>query len=301
MKLAHYQKGNDLRVGIVTEKFLYDISDSAWRAGMTNYPTTASIDSLLASGTLERLTHDGEKLVKSGVGIPLDSLKLRSPILAPQKILLVAVNYKAHGKESNVAPPSSPYLFAKFSNALIGPEDPILKPKVSQKVDWEVELAVIIGKRGKYISKDKALDHVAGYAVSNDISFRDFQLPPGFPEKLNPFGMNWIKGKSLDASFPLGPWLVTRDEIPDPQVLDISLAVNGQTKQSSNTSEMIFKVDDLIEYISSGITVMPGDIISTGTPHGVASGTGQPYLKDGDLIEATIQNIGTLRNPVKAE
>jgi 2-keto-4-pentenoate hydratase/2-oxohepta-3-ene-1,7-dioic acid hydratase in catechol pathway len=162
-------------------------------------------------------------------------------------------------------------------------------------------LAVIIGKRGKYIEKSDALEHVAGYAVSNDVSFRDFQLPPGWPERLNPLGMNWVKGKGMDSSFPLGPCLATRDEIPDPHNLRISLKVNGQLKQDSNTSEMVFKIDALVEYVSAGLTLKPGDIISTGTPFGVALATGQSYLRDGDVVEGTVERIGTLSNPTESE
>ncbi|HUI01792.1 MAG TPA: fumarylacetoacetate hydrolase family protein, partial [Nitrososphaerales archaeon] len=194
-----------------------------------------------------------------------------------------------------------PYFFTKFRSALLGPGDQILLPRVSTKVDWEVELAVIIGKGGKYISRDRALDHVAGYTVANDISFRDLQYPPGWPEKLNPLGMNWVKGKALDSSLPLGPWLVTKDEIPDPQNLGLHLRVNGETKQDSSTSDMVFDVATLIEYASAGITLKPGDVISTGTPLGVALWGDRRFLADGDLVEAEVEGIGVLRNPVKRE
>jgi 2-keto-4-pentenoate hydratase/2-oxohepta-3-ene-1,7-dioic acid hydratase in catechol pathway len=154
---------------------------------------------------------------------------------------------------------------------------------------------------GKYISREEALDYVAGYAISNDVSFRELQSPVLALGQPAIFGPNWIRGKSLDSSFPLGPWLVTRDEIPDPQVLEISLSVNGQTKQHSNTSEMLFRVDEIIEYASNGITLQPGDIISTGTPSGVAAATGQAFLKHGDIVEGKIERIGTLTNPVMSE
>jgi 2-keto-4-pentenoate hydratase/2-oxohepta-3-ene-1,7-dioic acid hydratase in catechol pathway len=176
-----------------------------------------------------------------------------------------------------------------------------LLPKVSKSVDWEVELAVIIGKAGKYIAREDSISHVAGYAISNDVSFRDFQYSTKLPDGKTTLGLNWMKGKGLDSSFPLGPWLVTTDEIPNPHALEISLSVNGKQKQQSNTSDMIFKIESLIEYISAGITLKPGDVISTGTPEGVAATTSGPFLKDGDIVEGSIDRIGTLSNPVKAE
>jgi 2-keto-4-pentenoate hydratase/2-oxohepta-3-ene-1,7-dioic acid hydratase in catechol pathway len=145
------------------------------------------------------------------------------------------------------------------------------------------------------------MDHVAGYAVANDVSFRDLQFSTRSDKAPVTLGNNWVKGKGLDSSLPLGPWLVTKDEIPDPNDLEISLRVNGEIKQHSKTSDMIFRIDSLIEYVSAGMTLKPGDIISTGTPEGVAVFTGEPFLKDGDVVEATISGIGTLRNPVRAE
>lgn len=171
----------------------------------------------------------------------IESARLLSPILNPEKILLAASNYASHSKEWKVKPPSEPYFFTKLRNALIGPNDPILIPKISKSVDWEFELAVVIGKPGKYISRKDAMSYIAGYTISNDVSFRDLQYSTGSPDKPTSLGMNWIKGKSLDSSFPLGPWLVTADEIQDPHNLEISLSVNGEIKQHSNTKEMIFK------------------------------------------------------------
>jgi 2-keto-4-pentenoate hydratase/2-oxohepta-3-ene-1,7-dioic acid hydratase in catechol pathway len=153
----------------------------------------------------------------------------------------------------------------------------------------------VIGKEGKDIRKSRAYEHVAGYTVSNDVSYRDFQ-----GQKNESLGLNWVKGKGMDASLPLGPWLVTRDEIPDPHTLDISLSVNGDRKQHSNTKDMLFKIDELIAYASIGTTLRPGDIISTGTPDGIAAATGQPYLKEGDVVEAKVGSIGTLRNLVES-
>lgn len=259
------------------------------------------MDKILAKGLLDSLKKRRNALVGSTVGIPLSSVRLLSPVLLPEKIFCVAENYRSHVKEADGKVAKKPYLFTKFRNAIVGPDDPILIPRISKKVDWEAELAVVIGKEGKHIPEERAINHVAGYCISNDVSFRDIQFPEGWPKVLNRLGQNWVLGKGLDGAFPLGPWLVTTDEIPDPQDLGISLSVNGELKQSSNTGEMVFSVASLIEYISAGITLRAGDVISTGTPQGVAAFTDQRFLKDGDLVEARIDRIGTLRNPVESE
>jgi 2-keto-4-pentenoate hydratase/2-oxohepta-3-ene-1,7-dioic acid hydratase in catechol pathway len=295
LKLANYEKDGLVRAGIVKDDKLYDISQEAEKAGVKRFQSVSGVDQLLDDKLLPALVKAEAKLT-TGKGVPVKSVRLRSPVLYPEKIIMVAVNYGSHGKETNTPPPVYPYLFTKFRNSLIGPEDPIMAPKSSKQVDWEVELAVVIGKEGKNIKKNRALSYVAGYTVSNDISFRDFQ-----GRKIEGLGANWVKGKGMDSSFPLGPWLVTTDEIPDPQTLNLSLTVNGDRKQNSNTGQMLIKVDELIAYASIGTTLRPGDIISTGTPDGIAAATGQPYLKDGDVVEAKIDKIGVLRNPVKDE
>jgi len=280
---------------------LFDIQAAGETLPLPIRNGSITIDRLLSVGAVKSLQQAEEKITKASHGVSLESVKLLSPIQTPEKIFLLAVNYLSHSQEQNVEPPTEPYVFTKFRNTLIGPGDPILISKISKKADWEVELVVIIGKSGKYIAKEDAMNYVAGYAISNDVSFRDFQFSTRLPDGKTTLGLNWAKGKGLDSSFPVGPWLVTRDEIPDPHKLDISLSVNGKTKQRSNTGDMIFKIDSLIEYISAGITLKPGDMISTGTPEGVAAFTGEPFLKNGDIVEGTIDRIGTLRNPVKAE
>lgn len=289
-------------MGIVHDGLIYDLHDATKKSGLP-LSENLTIDRILYDGVLPALQNATDKLVGNAFDIPVESVKLRSPILNPEKILLMAVNYHSHSKERSKNPtvPEEPYMFTKFRNTLIGPGDPVLLPKTSNKVDWEVELAVIIGRAGKNIPKKDAVSYVAGYAVSNDISFRDLQLSTRLPDGKTNLGLNWVKGKGLDSSFPLGPWMVTRDEVPNPHDLQISLTVNGKERQRSNTGDMIFKVDSIIEYASAGMTLRPGDIISTGTPEGVAEFTGGPYLEDGDVIEGTIDRIGTLRNPVKAE
>lgn len=286
MKLVNYEAEGRPKVGLLNGDRVIGVEE------------VASIEEALRSGTLGQLQRHQDSRFD---GVKLDSVRLRPPILSPDKILLAAVNYRTHGAEQDIPPPKEPYFFTKFRSCIIGNGDPILLPKVSRKADWEAELAVVVGKRCKYVSKGAALSYVAGYAVANDISFRDLQFPEGWPDRANTLGQNWVKGKALESALPLGPWLVTPDEIPDPQVLSLSLKVNGIERQHAGTEDMIFSVAELIEYLSSGLTLMPGDVISTGTPSGVAVFSGAPFLKDGDVVDAWVEGIGTLSNPVKQE
>jgi 2-keto-4-pentenoate hydratase/2-oxohepta-3-ene-1,7-dioic acid hydratase in catechol pathway len=301
LRLAHYARNGTPRVGIVHNGLVFDVAQGVDELGIAELRDVESVDRILSEGLLSSL-HGAESSITGRLrGVPVESLALRSPILMPEKILLVARNYLSHNVEQNAKPPSEPYFFTKFRNALIGPNDPIMIPKISKKADWEAELAVVVGKAGKNIPRKEAMQHVAGYAVANDVSFRDLQFSTRSDNAAVALGSNWVKGKNLDSSFPMGPWLVTKDEIPHPHNLEISLAVNGRTRQHANTGDMIFKIGVLIEYVSAGMTLKPGDIISTGTPEGVGAFTGGPFLKDGDIVEATIKGIGTLRNPVRSE
>jgi len=229
-----------------------------------------------------------------------DAIIWEPPVPDPEKIFAVAVNYRAHGQEAGVKPPERPYFFPKFPNALVGHRQPIVKHRVAQKVDWEVELVVVMGRAGKYVRPEEALDYVFGYAVGNDVSIRDWQLPEGWPHQLNPYGQNWIWGKSMDTAAPVGPWIVTRDEVPDPNRLGLRLWVNGQLEQEGNTSDLIFNVQQLIHWASQGITLKPGDMIFTGTPPGVGFPKGK-FLKGGDVVEAEVEGVGRLVNPVVEE
>ncbi len=214
--------------------------------------------------------------------------RLGSPIARPSKIICVGLNYRLHAAESGMAVPEVPIIFMKATSSLCGPNDPIFIPKNSVQTDWEVELAVVIGKRAKYVSKENALDYVAGYCLHNDVSERDFQLR---------HGGQWVKGKSADHFAPLGPFLATTDEIDDPHNLRLWLKLNGKMLQDSNTSDLIFDIPTIIEHISQYMTLLPGDVISTGTPAGVGMGLKpEPrYLEHGDIVELGIDGLGVSR------
>jgi 2-keto-4-pentenoate hydratase/2-oxohepta-3-ene-1,7-dioic acid hydratase in catechol pathway len=303
LKIANISFHGEDRLGAVTERGFVDLilackkySDSGLSSLFTDTRTFLESGNLalrLAGELINSATSDDK------VESPLlkDGFSIRAPILNPEKILCPAVNYMTHSKESSVAAPSAPYVFGKFANTIIGTDEPILIPRISKKVDYEVELAAVIGKKGKYISKNKVYDYVAGFLILNDVSFRDLQ---GWPKVAGTLGQNWVRGKGLDSACPIGPYIVTKDELPEPYPLKIELKVNGQLRQSSDTSQQIFKLPDLISHLSEGMTLVPGDIVSTGTPSGVGDATGQ-YLKEGDIVEATIEKIGTLRNPVKED
>jgi 2-keto-4-pentenoate hydratase/2-oxohepta-3-ene-1,7-dioic acid hydratase in catechol pathway len=209
------------------------------------------------------------------------------------KFMCIGLNFKDHAIETGNPFPDHPILFMKANSAIVGPNDDTLIPRGSTKTDWEVELGVVIGKSAKYVSKENALDYVAGYCVINDVSERDFQL--------NLTG-TWTKGKSCDTFGPTGPWLVTRDEVADVNNLAMTLDVNGKRMQDGNTSTMIFSVAEIIEHLSGLMTLHPGDVISTGTPPGVGMGMKPPtYLKSGDIVELEIESLGKQRQEVRAD
>ena len=210
--------------------------------------------------------------------------RLGPPIKRPSKIVCVGLNYAKHAAESGMALPKEPVLFFKATSAICGPNDPVIIPRNSEKTDWEVELAVVIGKKASYVSKENALDYVAGYTLHNDYSERAFQL-----EKEG----QWVKGKSCDTFAPIGPFLATKEEVPNPHNLNLWLKVNGELLQDSNTEDLIFDIPHLVSYISEYMTLLPGDIISTGTPFGVGLGFDPPrYLKHGDVVELGIDKLG---------
>jgi 2-keto-4-pentenoate hydratase/2-oxohepta-3-ene-1,7-dioic acid hydratase in catechol pathway len=218
--------------------------------------------------------------------------RLGSPLFRPSKIVCVGLNYAKHAKESGMDVPEEPVLFFKASSAIIGPYDSITIPKGSEKSDWEVELAVVIGNKASYVSEKDALSHVAGYVLHNDVSERSYQL-----ERSG----QWVKGKSCDTFAPIGPFIATPDEIGDPNNLNLWLKLNGEEMQNSNTSDFIFNIQQVVSYISQFMTLLPGDIISTGTPFGVGLGLNPPrYLKEGDVIELGIDGLGVSKQTCKA-
>ena len=214
-----------------------------------------------------------------------DGQRIGSPIARPSKILCIGLNYAKHAKETGAAIPTEPILFMKSTSSLTGPFDNIIIPKNSEKTDWEVELGVVIGKKASYVSEEEAMNYVAGYVLHNDVSERAFQLERGG---------TWDKGKGCDSFAPLGPWLVTKDEIPNPHKLRLWLSLNGKMMQDSNTDDLIFNIPQLISYSSQFMTLLPGDVISTGTPAGVGLGfSPNIYLKPGDVVELGIDGLGS--------
>jgi 2-keto-4-pentenoate hydratase/2-oxohepta-3-ene-1,7-dioic acid hydratase in catechol pathway len=230
----------------------------------------------------------GKKAPK-GLVTSLRTAKLRAPIAHPNKITCIGLNYADHAREGGQEPPAAPIFFLKSHNTICGPGDRIKLPANSTQVDYEAEFAVVIGKRGSHIAESDAHKYIAGYTLLHDVSARDMQ----FSDK------QWYRGKSCDTFAPTGPWIVTPDEIPDPNNLRISLTLNGETMQDSNTSNLIFKVPFLISYLSQSVTWEVGDLISTGTPPGVGFARKPPvYLKAGDTVSVSVEGIGTLTNPV---
>ena len=237
-------------------------------------------------------THDLAQDAEAGLAYPADRVRWHAPIPWPRKnVFCLGQNYAAHAAESGSPPPTAPIYFTKPPTTVIGPGEAVRYPHgLTKRLDWEVELGVVIGLGGRDIHEASALEHVFGYTIFNDVSARDLQYRTS----------QWFKGKSLDGSSPMGPVIVTADEIPDPQRLRLQMSVNGIGKQDSNTSDMIFSVARIIADLSAGMTLEPGDCISTGTPQGVGDGRKPPeYLKPGDVMEAEVERIGVLRNPVR--
>jgi len=224
--------------------------------------------------------------------VPVNT-RLGSPVARPSKIICIGLNYSDHAKESNMQLPAEPVIFFKATSAIVGPNEDLVIPKNSVKTDWEVELAVVIGKKASYIDEGDALNHVAGYVLHNDYSEREFQL-----ERSG----QWVKGKSCDTFAPLGPWLATRDEVADVNNLRLWLTVNGRIMQDGNTKNLVFTVPHLVAYVSRFMTLLPGDVISTGTPAGVGMGQkpAPVYIKPGDVIELGIDGLGSSKQTARA-
>lgn len=287
MKLATIETSSGQQVVGVTNEPSPRFVDLT--AGDRSLPRTM-VEILAAEDGLRRVALALQAAQKSGKFI---EGRLLAPIQNPGKVICIGLNYRDHAEESGVPVPSEPVIFSKFSSAVIGPEAAIEIPPSSKQVDYEAELVVVIGQGGRDIPVEKAWQHVAGYANGHDVSARDWQL--GRP------GGQWLLGKTPDTFAPIGPYLVTADEIPEPENLRVQLRLNGQTMQDSSTKQLIFGIDRLISHMSGLFTLSPGDVIFTGTPPGVGMARKpQVFLKPGDVVEVEIEGLGVLRNPVKA-
>jgi 2-keto-4-pentenoate hydratase/2-oxohepta-3-ene-1,7-dioic acid hydratase in catechol pathway len=284
MRLSTIQTPNGPRAAVLQGDAYIDL-----HAADASLPT--SVRQLLEGGPA-LLTAAKNAAARPGAArIPAAGVKLLPPIIDPPKIICMGLNYSDHAAETGAKIPSEPVLFSKFATALIGADEPIILPAVSKKVDYEAELVLVVGKKGRHLTAATALEHLAGYTIGHDVSARDWQLEKD--------GKQWMVGKTFDTFAPLGPTLVTPDEIPDVHNLAVRLRLNGQTMQDSNTRNMIFTAGVALAYISQVVTLLPGDLIFTGTPPGVGMARKPPvWLKGGDVVEVEIDGLGVLRNPV---
>ncbi len=308
MRLVSFRVGQDAaaapRFGAQIANAVVDLVE-AFRAaglGMPADPQDAvawlDLDGPFLAGVRQvvgEITSDAKaraRLEQRGAVLALDGVRLTAPIPRPGKILCIGLNYRDHAEETGKPIPERPILFSKFPTAVIGPADPVVLPRISSKVDFEAELGVVLGRRAKHVTRERALEHVLGYMNLNDVSARDLQYGDG----------QWQRGKSCDTFAPMGPAIVTADEVPDPGALGIRLRLNGVVMQESNTSRLVFGVADLIAFLSQTITLEPGDVLATGTPAGVGFARQPPvFLKTGDRLEVEIDGLGILSNPVVAE
>lgn len=281
MKLIRYGLVGEEKTGVHIDGKNFDVS----------HIVKAYDEMFFANNGLKSLAASITDLKDSLQEIPA-GVRLGCPVARPSKIICIGLNYAKHAKETNAAIPKEPILFFKSTTAIVGPNDPIIIPRDSVKTDWEVELSIVIEKKASYVDEKDAMNYVAGYCLHNDVSEREFQLERGG---------TWDKGKGCDSFAPIGPWLVTKDEIADPHNLRLWLSLNGKMVQDSNTDDLIFNVPYLVAYISQFMTLLPGDIISTGTPAGVGLGMNPPlYLKPGDVLELGIDGLGTSKQHVVA-
>ena len=305
MKLLHYKKGSKYRLGYLEGDYIVDLS-WGWRhyieyEGIENTGEDIPSDMVeyFRAGKnvfekVEKVKKIAKKLIKKkelyhSFISPANKVKIGPPVLNPGKIICIGLNYRDHCAEQGVDIPKSPVIFSKFSTAIIGQDDFVVKPSISKKVDYEAELAFVIGKEGRWINKKNWQKYVAGFTIMNDISARDIQFSDG----------QWVRGKTFDTFAPTGPYLVTTDEIKNPHNLKISLTLNGKIMQNSNTSNLIFDIPYLVSYLSNVMTLKPGDIVTTGTPPGVGVFRNPPVLlKHNDKLEVYIDKIGRLRNKV---
>lgn len=286
MKLIRFTLGESARLGLVREREVVDLtsaSDGHLSADMLTFLQQGDAALEMA----RQLEHSAP------ADLTLSDVQILAPLANPSKVVAIGLNYMDHCREQKVDPPKAPLIFAKFTTSIIGPGETIRwDPALTSQVDFEAELAVVMGRTARNVPEAEALDYVAGYTICHDVSARDLQFSDG----------QWIRGKSLDTFCPLGPYLVTRDEIPDPHNLTIRCAVNETVYQDSNTKEMIFRIPYLIAYISRAFTLLPGDIITTGTPDGVGVfRSPKIFLKDGDVVTIEIEGLGQLINSCREE
>jgi 2-keto-4-pentenoate hydratase/2-oxohepta-3-ene-1,7-dioic acid hydratase in catechol pathway len=310
MKLAAFSTEGRTGVGVVTGGDLLDLT-AAWPTLMgadEGPPPTTLVALLEREDGIGRLA---ARLAGASVAImrahrrSLSAVSLHAPLPQCGKLICVASNYEAHILEAGRKAPSdrhayTPWLFLKPATSIIGPGAPIPIPRSGQAIDWEVELAAVIGRPGKHIPADRALRYVGGYTIVNDVSERRFKAPADRQERDWDKFFDWLHGKWFDGFAPMGPFLVTADEIPDPQSLTLELRLNGQVRQHGTTASMIYSVSELVSFASSIMTLQPGDVIATGTPHGVGSAAGE-FLRPGDALECEVERLGILANPVRAE
>lgn len=289
------------RVGIYADDQVWDLQTAAASLGIALPAEMVALLQLGPDGIQTALQVEAHLKQARRPGTPADAVKIMAPILRPPKILALAGNYASHVRESGWEMPDktkiTPRVFIKPVTAVNHPGDPIIIPALTEAMDYELELAAVIGTAGKDIDPAKALDHVAGYMVFNDVSARSLTIAEGrTPRDRDPF-FDWLNGKWFDTFAPMGPFLVTSDEVGDPQKLAMRLTVNGQVRQDATTEQLVFSVAELVAFASQLMTLEPGDIMATGTPAGVGAGQGR-FLKPGDVIEGTIEKLGTLTNPV---
>ncbi|MBV9986900.1 MAG: fumarylacetoacetate hydrolase family protein [Chitinophagaceae bacterium] len=281
MKLVRFGEAGNEKPGVMIDEKIYDVSSFG-----EDYN-----ENFFSGDGLERLAAF-VKARRQQLPAVADNTRLGPPFARPSKIVCIGLNYAKHAAETNAPLPKEPIIFMKSTSSQVGPNDDIIIPRDSVKTDWEVELAFVIGKKASYVEEADAMQHVAGYCLHNDVSEREFQLERGG---------TWDKGKGCDTFAPMGPWLATADEIEDPHQLRLWLKLNGKILQDSNTSDFVFNIPQLIAYISKFMTLLPGDVISTGTPSGVGLGFNPPvYLKPGDVVELGIDGLGISRQHVKA-
>lgn len=285
MRLITYHSPSGPRVAGMRDNYFIDLNQA-------DPGVPACIKKLLAQGP--ECIGRAQEALAAGKPIPPGEFRPAPPIPNPEKIICVGLNYTDHARETGALAPPEPILFCKFSSAVCGDRQPIVLPRISKEVDFEAELVVVIGRGGRHIALDDAMQHVGGYCCGNDVSARDWQLRKP--------GGQWLLGKSFDTFASFGPAIYTADEISQPNNLKIQLRLNGQVMQNSSTTQLIFPVDFLVSYISDICTLAPGDLIFTGTPPGVGFARKPPiFLKPGDLVEVEIEKLGLLRNPVVAE